>query len=406
MSDDAPSATTARECGHRQFPGSARSEDTSGRSGRGRDLPSPALEAGPSSSNVYLLDCGGGEWALVDTGCVLPASREAFAGALQEIGIEPGAVTRSLATTPSSRPLRGVACVSSEIAGDVYLHPAEAGAHRVHPVRRIGGHGSTLAAPRHPDSGRGRRCAEADAGSGPARSSRPPRSSTRCATARSWRSVADACRWSGRRDTHRATAAFSISTITCSFVGDHAAPRITPHVGVYATGPENPLADFLASQEKVAALDVRMVCPAHGGVFADHRHRARQLIAHHEVRAREMWDALRAQPGSAYSVARKAFRWVFENASDRFQAGAAVMGRRSPTWRCCAGVRRATRDDVDGVLEYRAVEDPRPRHGSGRQRQGRGGTPPPTSTMEPGPVAYGGLKGHEYNGRRGWRRPS
>jgi glyoxylase-like metal-dependent hydrolase (beta-lactamase superfamily II) len=137
-------------------------------------------------------------------------------------------------------------------------------------------------------------------------------------------------------------------------VGDHRLPRITPHVGGEATGPENPLADFLASQTKVAALDVALVCPAHGAVFADHRHRAQQLIAHHEVRAREMWDVLQAGPATAYAVARKAFRWVFENAADRFQAGAAVMETIAHL-ELLRGRGAVRREDVAGVLEYRSV---------------------------------------------------
>ena len=138
------------------------------------------------------------------------------------------------------------------------------------------------------------------------------------------------------------------------FVGDHLLPRITPHVGVYATGPENPLEDFVASQEKVEGLDVRLVCPAHGGVFEDHRHRARQLIAHHEVRAREMLDVLRAGPATAYAVARKAFHWVFENATDRFQAGAAVMETIAHL-EMLRGRGAVLREEADGVLEYRAA---------------------------------------------------
>jgi glyoxylase-like metal-dependent hydrolase (beta-lactamase superfamily II) len=61
-------------------------------------------------------------------------------------------------------------------------------------------------------------------------------------------------------------------------VGDHLLPRITPHVGVYYSGPDNPLLDFLQSQEKVQQFDVELVLPAHGAVFKDHRYRAKQLF--------------------------------------------------------------------------------------------------------------------------------
>jgi glyoxylase-like metal-dependent hydrolase (beta-lactamase superfamily II) len=89
--------------------------------------------------------------------------------------------------------------------------------------------------------------------------------------------------------------------------GDHLLPKITPHVGVFPGGPANPLADFLASQRKVQDLDVTLVLPAHGGAFHDHRHRASQIIQHHEYRMREMLDIVRARPRTAYEVASLAF---------------------------------------------------------------------------------------------------
>ena len=75
------------------------------------------------------------------------------------------------------------------------------------------------------------------------------------------------------------------------FVGDHLLPKITPHVGIGPNGPENPLGDFLASHEKIKRLDARLVCPAHGGVYEDHRRRASQLIDFHRVRKLTMLDA-------------------------------------------------------------------------------------------------------------------
>jgi glyoxylase-like metal-dependent hydrolase (beta-lactamase superfamily II) len=55
----------------------------------------------------------------------------------------------------------------------------------------------------------------------------------------------------------------------------------------------NPLADFLASQRKVQRFDVDLVLPAHGGVFPDHRHRANQIIHHHQVRLQDILDITR-----------------------------------------------------------------------------------------------------------------
>jgi glyoxylase-like metal-dependent hydrolase (beta-lactamase superfamily II) len=90
-------------------------------------------------------------------------------------------------------------------------------------------------------------------------------------------------------------------------VGDHLLPKITPHVGVYPSGPGNPLGDFINSQLKVQRFDVELVLPAHGAVYHDHRYRANQLIEHHRYREAEMLDILRKRPRCAFEVAEQVF---------------------------------------------------------------------------------------------------
>ena len=90
-------------------------------------------------------------------------------------------------------------------------------------------------------------------------------------------------------------------------VGDHLLPKITPHVGVYPGGPENPLGDFINSLRKVQQLDVEVVLPAHGAVYKDHRYRAKQIIQHHEYRKQEMRDAILRQPKTAHQIAVEVF---------------------------------------------------------------------------------------------------
>jgi glyoxylase-like metal-dependent hydrolase (beta-lactamase superfamily II) len=89
--------------------------------------------------------------------------------------------------------------------------------------------------------------------------------------------------------------------------GDHLLPKITPHVGLYPGGAENPLRDFLDSLRKLQPYDVNLVLPAHGGVFMDHRHRIDQIIQHHDYRMQEILDAIRRQPRTAYDVAAIVF---------------------------------------------------------------------------------------------------
>jgi len=90
-------------------------------------------------------------------------------------------------------------------------------------------------------------------------------------------------------------------------VGDHLLPKITPHVGLYPDATGDPLGDFINSQLKVQRFEVAHVLPAHGLVYQDHRHRANQLIEHHKYREAEMLDLTRRKPQTAFEVAQQIF---------------------------------------------------------------------------------------------------
>ena len=134
--------------------------------------------------------------------------------------------------------------------------------------------------------------------------------------------------------------------------GDHLLPKITPHVGVYPGGPENPLRDFLDSQRKIQPFDVHLVLPAHGGVFVDHRHRANQILQHHQYRMQEMLDAIRRQALTAYEVAGLAFS---------FDADSPITVQFPATFETLAhleylrSIGRAVREDHAEQTVYRAA---------------------------------------------------
>jgi glyoxylase-like metal-dependent hydrolase (beta-lactamase superfamily II) len=310
------------------------------------------LPSKPTIINVWLLDCGG-PWALIDTGVARDESRAAFAGALASLGVAPEQVTHLLATHHHPDHFGASRAYRNEIGGRVHIHPAEleriaytlsAGPDDM--IRHSRRHGIPIPtqpvdAPKPMDVW--------------AATFQPVTEADHLLTDGEVLEI-------GRRRLQVVWTPGHTPGHCCFldlddrvlFVGDHLLPRITPHVGVYATGPLNPLGDFLASQDKVAALDVRLVCPAHGGVYEDHRHRARQLVRHHEARAGEMKDVLRAAPATGYDVARRVFRWVFENPNDRFQAGAAVMETIAhlEMLRARGELRREERD---GILYYQVA---------------------------------------------------
>ncbi|SHN74265.1 MBL fold metallo-hydrolase [Cryptosporangium aurantiacum] len=70
--------------------------------------------------------------------------------------------------------------------------------------------------------------------------------------------------------------------------GDHVLPRISPNIGLNPSAEGAPLADFLASLQKVAGYDDHDALPAHEYRFRGLSARSAELIAHHEERCREL----------------------------------------------------------------------------------------------------------------------
>jgi glyoxylase-like metal-dependent hydrolase (beta-lactamase superfamily II) len=87
------------------------------------------------------------------------------------------------------------------------------------------------------------------------------------------------------------------------FSGDHILDSITPNISGWAQENEDPLGDFLASLDKVAALDLRLVLPGHRNPIPDHRRRIEELKSHHRVRAQEITGILGRGAQTAYQVA-------------------------------------------------------------------------------------------------------
>ncbi len=83
------------------------------------------------------------------------------------------------------------------------------------------------------------------------------------------------------------------------FSGDHVLPRITPNISVHPQQRPNPLADYLESVAKVAALGVQDVLPAHEYRFGDLAGRLADVATHHERRCDEIEAALAVTPGAA-----------------------------------------------------------------------------------------------------------
>jgi glyoxylase-like metal-dependent hydrolase (beta-lactamase superfamily II) len=84
--------------------------------------------------------------------------------------------------------------------------------------------------------------------------------------------------------------------------GDTLLGTITPNVGLYPDSRPDPLADYLASLERIVALEPRLALPGHGEPIGDPAGRAKELIDHHEQRLEQTSAALDHERRTAYDV--------------------------------------------------------------------------------------------------------
>lgn len=84
--------------------------------------------------------------------------------------------------------------------------------------------------------------------------------------------------------------------------GDHILFDITPNITYWAELGDS-LRSYLASLEKVYALDVDIVLPGHRRLVNDHKSRIRELQRHHQERLKEALVALHDGEKTAWEVA-------------------------------------------------------------------------------------------------------
>lgn len=116
--------------------------------------------------------------------------------------------------------------------------------------------------------------------------------------------------------------------------GDHVLPKITPNIGLYPASRDDPLADFLGSLEKVAALGVRRALPAHGEPFDDLAGRVAEIVAHHRSRLAAVRNALASGAKDGYAVARILFPSLRSPHEERFAHAETLAHLRHLERRC------------------------------------------------------------------------
>jgi glyoxylase-like metal-dependent hydrolase (beta-lactamase superfamily II) len=87
------------------------------------------------------------------------------------------------------------------------------------------------------------------------------------------------------------------------FAGDHLLPTVNPNVWATSPGPDDPVADYLRSLDRIARLDVDYVACAHQYHFRGAGERSRALSAHHSDRLDLLLDAVgRAQDRTCWQL--------------------------------------------------------------------------------------------------------
>jgi len=84
--------------------------------------------------------------------------------------------------------------------------------------------------------------------------------------------------------------------------GDHILSDITPSI-TFWLDMENSLEQYLASLERVYALDIKLVLPGHRRLIKNHKKRIRELQEHHQNRMTEMLSALKGGDKNTYQIA-------------------------------------------------------------------------------------------------------
>jgi len=99
--------------------------------------------------------------------------------------------------------------------------------------------------------------------------------------------------------------------------GDHILDRITPIVQLWSNDG-NPLKDYLASLDKVRALDIDLTLPGHSGILKNPERRIQELKHHHQQRCDEIISILRPGGKNAFQIASLA-TWSIHNRYDSWE---------------------------------------------------------------------------------------
>jgi glyoxylase-like metal-dependent hydrolase (beta-lactamase superfamily II) len=88
--------------------------------------------------------------------------------------------------------------------------------------------------------------------------------------------------------------------------GDAVLIKITPNISLWPHGRPDPLADFLQSLDRLAALHVDLALPGHGPLIRAFGQRLAELRAHHHERL-EIMEQATGDGATAFSICTAVF---------------------------------------------------------------------------------------------------
>ncbi|MEW9672888.1 MBL fold metallo-hydrolase [Ammoniphilus sp. 3BR4] len=88
--------------------------------------------------------------------------------------------------------------------------------------------------------------------------------------------------------------------------GDHLTRETMPYISYHGFGDKNPLGTYIASLEKMRSLDISLVLPGHGPLFADAQERITEILNYYQKRIERVREWAK-KGGTAFEVSHQLF---------------------------------------------------------------------------------------------------
>ena len=255
--------------------------------------------------NCYVLRDGDG-WTIIDTGINYPAGRAAWHAALAELEIAPKLIRRIILTHAHPDHYGMAGWLAEQSGVSVQLAPLEQ--EFVRSAWHAGAANEQVIVDFFHAHGMPTELAEQVRHSmaetramtlpWPATSTIEPGGSLRIG-ARSFQVIATP----GHSDQHLVFYCAEERLLLC---GDAVLIKITPNISLWPHGRPDPLADFLQSLDRLAALQVDLALPGHGPLIRAFGERLAELRAHHHERL-EIMEQATGDGATAFSICTAVF---------------------------------------------------------------------------------------------------